>query len=130
LGSSSSRFIRLLHPLHNQLTAGAARAACRVPPDHVERRSRRDLDVFSATATATAQQSRSSIGSRLHEAPAWRSPTRASRSKPSGWLRHHDERPCSFVDATSFALMRSLGIREALAFDGVFAAAGFVELRP
>ena len=46
------------------------------------------------------------------------------------WLRRHDERAYSFVDATSFALMRSLGIREALAFDGDFAAAGFLELRP
>ena len=46
------------------------------------------------------------------------------------WLRAHDERPYSFVDATSFALMRKLRIREALAFDGDFAAAGFVELRP
>lgn len=45
------------------------------------------------------------------------------------WLRRHDERPYSFVDATSFALMRSLGIREALAFDADFTAAGFVELR-
>jgi predicted nucleic acid-binding protein len=44
------------------------------------------------------------------------------------WLRRHDERSYSFVDATSFAVMRSLGIREALAFDGDFAAAGFVEL--
>lgn len=47
-----------------------------------------------------------------------------------GWLRRRDEREYSFVDATSFALMRSLGIREAFAFDGDFAAAGFVELRP
>ena len=46
------------------------------------------------------------------------------------WLRKHDERAYSFVDATSFALMRSMKIREALAFDGDFAAAGFRELRP
>jgi uncharacterized protein len=46
------------------------------------------------------------------------------------WLRAHDERPYSFVDATSFALMRKLRVTEALAFDGDFAAAGFVELRP
>ena len=46
------------------------------------------------------------------------------------WLRRHDEREYSFVDATSFALMQSLRIREALAFDEDFAAAGYVELRP
>lgn len=46
------------------------------------------------------------------------------------WLRTRDEREYSFVDATSFALMRSLRIREAFAFDGDFTAAGFVELRP
>src|SRR5256885_14462623 len=45
------------------------------------------------------------------------------------WLRRRNEREYSFVDATSFALMRSLRVREALAFDGDFAAAGFVELR-
>jgi predicted nucleic acid-binding protein len=45
------------------------------------------------------------------------------------WLRRHDGREYSFVDATSFVLMRSLRIGEALAFDGDFAAAGFVELR-
>jgi uncharacterized protein len=45
------------------------------------------------------------------------------------WLRRHDEREYSFVDATSFALMRSLRIKEALSFDGDFEAAGFTELR-
>jgi len=45
------------------------------------------------------------------------------------WLRSHDERAYSFVDATSFALMRFRRLREALAFDGDFAAAGFVEVR-
>lgn len=46
------------------------------------------------------------------------------------WLRGHEEREYSFVDATSFAVMRKRRITEALAFDGDFAAAGFVELRP
>jgi predicted nucleic acid-binding protein len=46
------------------------------------------------------------------------------------WLRRHDERAYSFVDATSFGIMRRLRLREALAFDGDFAAAGFVEVRP
>lgn len=46
-----------------------------------------------------------------------------------GWLRRHDERPYSFVDATSFELMRRERITDALAFDGDFSAAGFVELR-
>lgn len=45
------------------------------------------------------------------------------------WLRRHDERLYSFVDATSFAYMRSERIASALAFDGDFSAAGFVELR-
>ncbi len=55
---------------------------------------------------------------------------RISSARRWSWLRRHDERPYSFVDATSFALMRRLGIRDAFAFDGDFAAAGFVELRP
>lgn len=46
------------------------------------------------------------------------------------WLRRRDDREYSFVDAVSFAVMRRLAIREALAFDGDFAAAGFTELRP
>lgn len=45
------------------------------------------------------------------------------------WLRRHDERAYSFVDACSFAVMRSMRIRDALSFDGDFTAAGFRELR-
>ena len=45
-----------------------------------------------------------------------------------GWLRRHDEREYSFVDATSFALMRQRRVREALVFDADFAAAGFVQV--
>jgi predicted nucleic acid-binding protein len=44
------------------------------------------------------------------------------------WLRGHRERDYSFVDAVSFATMRSLGLDRVLAFDGLFAAAGFHEL--
>lgn len=46
------------------------------------------------------------------------------------WLLQRDEREYSFVDATSFAFMRDKKITDALAFDGDFAAAGFVERRP
>src|SRR5918995_5014002 len=42
------------------------------------------------------------------------------------WLRRRDERTYSFVDATSFAFMRSLAINDAFAFDEDFTAAGFV----
>ena len=46
------------------------------------------------------------------------------------WLRTHDERKYSFVDATSFVLMRAMKIREALGFDEDFTAAGFRQRRP
>lgn len=46
------------------------------------------------------------------------------------WLRQHDEREYSYVDATSFVVMRQGRITSTLAFDGDFAAAGFIELRP
>lgn len=46
------------------------------------------------------------------------------------WLRRHDERAYSFVDATSFVVMRAERLSEVLAFDGDFTAVGFVELRP
>jgi predicted nucleic acid-binding protein len=41
------------------------------------------------------------------------------------WLRRHDERSYSFVDATSFAVMRALHMRDALSFDTDFTVAGF-----
>lgn len=46
------------------------------------------------------------------------------------WLARRDEREYSFIDATSFAVMRRRRMHEALAFDGDFSAAGFVEVRP
>jgi predicted nucleic acid-binding protein len=72
---------------------------------------------FEAAAGALGNLSVRHVDEQL-ESEAWR------------WLRRHDERPYSFVDATSFALMRRLRLREALAFDGDFSAAGFVEARP
>lgn len=47
-----------------------------------------------------------------------------------GWLRRHDEHEYSFVDAVSFEVMRRRRLTEALAFDGDFTRAGFVEVRP
>lgn len=54
----------------------------------------------------------------------------ATENEAWRWLRVRGEREYSFVDATSFAVMRRRRIREALAFDGDFSAAGFVEVRP
>jgi predicted nucleic acid-binding protein len=50
--------------------------------------------------------------------------------KAWSWLRRHDERSYSFVDATSFEVMRDRRLREALAFDQGFAVAGFIEIQP
>ena len=54
----------------------------------------------------------------------------ATESEAWSWLERHGAREYSFVDATSFAVMRRGRIEEALAFDGDFSAAGFVEVRP
>ena len=51
-------------------------------------------------------------------------------SRAWNWLRRHDEREYSFVDASSFETMRARRLREALAFDNDFTAAGFIEVRP
>jgi uncharacterized protein len=55
--------------------------------------------------------------------------TEAQEAAAWEWLRRHDERVYSSVDATSFRVMRDRRLREALAFDQDFAAAGFVEVR-
>lgn len=55
--------------------------------------------------------------------------TAALEDKALRWLRRHDEREYSFVDATSFQVMNGSRLETALAFDGDFTAAGFVELR-
>ena len=56
--------------------------------------------------------------------------TGEQESRAWSWLRRHDERKYSFVDAASFEVMRARRLREALAFDNDFAAAGFIEVRP
>ena len=56
--------------------------------------------------------------------------TAEEESRAWRWLRRHDERPYSFVDAANFEVMRVRRLREALAFDNDFAAAGFIEVRP
>jgi predicted nucleic acid-binding protein len=53
----------------------------------------------------------------------------SAEADASAWLRSRADREFSWVDATSFALMRALKITDAFAFDGDFAAAGFSELR-
>ncbi len=77
------------------------------------RAARRFLDELERSERATVRHVDEAI-----ESDAW------------SWLRRHDEREYSFVDATSFAVMRRLRLGEALAFDGHFSAAGFLELRP
>ena len=84
----------------------------------LRRRERHDVAMrLLAVLRATERVEIAFVGAEL-EAEAWE------------WLGRHDEREYSFVDATSFAVMRRLAIRDALTFDGDFAAAGFVELRP
>ena len=64
------------------------------------------------------------------EDPGFAAVKEAIEREARAWLRRHDERAYSFVDATSFAVMRRERLGEALAFDGDFSAAGFVEVRP
>jgi len=56
--------------------------------------------------------------------------TADEESRAWRWLRRHDERAYSFVDAASFEVMRARRLREAFAFDNDFAAAGFIEIQP
>ena len=50
----------------------------------------------------------------------------------AAWVlfKRYGDKDFSFTDCTSFVLMRELRLAEALAFDGHFTQAGFVELRP
>ena len=111
-------------------------AACALQARHGERRL--------VTSTAVVAETWTFLRRRLGHprAMAWLDRTLAApdlttqrvdeelEAEAWAWLRVHDERPYSFVDATSFALMRRLRLTDALAFDGDFAAAGFDELRP
>ncbi len=45
-------------------------------------------------------------------------------------VRRHSDKPLSFVDATSFAVMERLGIAEAFTFDSDFQQYGFQSARP
>jgi len=47
-----------------------------------------------------------------------------------GLLRRYEDQDFSFVDATSFVVMRALGIRDAFTFDRHFATLGFVIVPP
>lgn len=112
----------------NQLGATAALAAPHVAAEGAHSRSgarwtflRRRRGHASATAFLDTLERTTRVGVRSVEPEL--------EEESLQWLRRHGEREYSFVDATSFALMRKLGLREALAFDCDFAAAGFVELR-
>lgn len=52
------------------------------------------------------------------------------KTEAEAWklLRRYDDQAFSFVDATSFALMRARRLRHAFAFDAHFSAAGFVRV--
>jgi len=110
---------------HEQARALAPRDALLVTTNHVQGETWTFINRRHGHVAAVAFLERMSAALRLRvefvsrelEQEAWR------------WLRRRGEREYSFVDATSFAVMRALRIREALAFDGDFAAAGFVELR-
>ena len=56
--------------------------------------------------------------------------TGEQESRAWAGLRRRAEREYSFVDATSVEVMRARRLREVLAFDNDFAAAGFIEIRP
>ena len=68
---------------------------------------------------------RMSASKRIEVAPV----TEQIETRALEWLRQHDERSYSYVDATSFAFMRARRITEALTFDRDFSAAGFVEIQ-
>jgi len=54
--------------------------------------------------------------------------TRETESRAFELLHRYREHPLSFVDGTSFAVMREGRLRHAFAFDRHFATAGFVRI--
>lgn len=54
--------------------------------------------------------------------------TEAVEQQAYDLLHHYADHPFSFVDATSFTLMRQQRIRHAFAFDRHFATAGFMRI--
>ena len=71
------------------------------------------------------------IGERLMQTRWCRIAEVADETREAAWelFVRYDERPLSFTDCTSFALMRAMSLREAFTFDrDDFATAGFTVL--
>ena len=105
------------------------------PPAVPERCSRQTTSSarrgpFCAAAPITARREHSPTPARTSPSLAIEHVVSAVEDEAWSWLARHDERSYSFVDATSFAVMRRQHMTEAFAFDGDFSAAGVVEFRP
>lgn len=71
-------------------------------------------------ATQLLTQFRTSVMvQRIHVTEAW-------EAAAEDFLTHHEDQDFSYVDATSFIVMRRLTLEEAFAFDHHFSTAGFL----
>jgi predicted nucleic acid-binding protein len=61
---------------------------------------------------------------RIHRVPV----ERTIEEEAERLLRHYDDQCFSYADAVSFAVMRSLAVTDAFAFDPHFSTAGFVRV--